>query len=161
MRNQFKVFQKFYPELVEKHSIKYPIEDKFIQLLPLLHGADKVPPKPQPKKILIDGVSFERVLYIWEFFTNFADFFNIATFKIEELQAALFLAADGQPLFDPPQNLAEGEEPDWEDYISNKTVIESGFGLVNSLMLAIVDCFFNEAKNNTEEKGAETKDTTN
>lgn len=147
------MFQRFYPELVDKHSIKYPIEDKFIQLLPLLHGAEKFPAKPEMKKLLIDGPSFERLTYVWEFFTNFADFFKIAIFKLEELQAALMLGEDGQPLFDIPKDLAEGEEPDWEDQISNKTVIESGFGLINTLMLASVDCFFNEAQNNSEEKG--------
>ena len=109
--------------------------------------------------MLIEGSQFERLTYIWEFFTNFADFFKIATFKLEELQAALTLGHHGQPLFDPPKDLKDDEEPPWEDYITNKTVLEQGFGLVNTLMLAIVDCFFSEAKNNSEEKGSDIKET--
>ena len=81
----FKVFQNNYPELVDRNQIKYPIEDSLIQRLPELHGADTFPQKPPLKKILVDGKTFERLLYIWEFFNNFSDYLEISTFKLEEL----------------------------------------------------------------------------
>jgi hypothetical protein len=46
-----KIFGKHYPELVDKNSIKYPIEDKLIKKMPLLHGADTFPEKPVAKKV--------------------------------------------------------------------------------------------------------------
>lgn len=55
MKNQLKIFARVYPELVDKHSIKYPIEDQLIKKMPLLHGAENFPIKPEPKKILIEG----------------------------------------------------------------------------------------------------------
>jgi hypothetical protein len=57
--------------------------------MPILHSAENFPKKPEAKKILIEGNYFLRVLYIWEFFNNFKDYFNIPNFKLEELQAAL------------------------------------------------------------------------
>lgn len=51
-----------------------------------------------------------------------------------------------------PSGENEGEEPEWEDYITNKTVAEQGFGLINSLHLAVIECFFEEVKNSTIEK---------
>jgi DDT domain len=53
--------------------------------MPDLHGADTFPVKPLPKKILVDGETFEKLLYIWEFFNNFYDYLEISTFKMEEL----------------------------------------------------------------------------
>lgn len=78
-----------YPELVDKHSIKYPIEDQLVKKMPLLHGAENFPIKPLTKQILTEGHNFERVLYVWEFFNNFNDYLKIPNFKLEELQAAL------------------------------------------------------------------------
>jgi hypothetical protein len=77
IRNQLKIFSNIFPELVEKNQIKYPIEDKLIKKMPLLHGADVFPEKPQLKSVLLDGASFERLLYIWEFLNNFGDFMNL------------------------------------------------------------------------------------
>jgi hypothetical protein len=57
--------------------------------MPLLHGAENFPQKPEPKIILIDGPSFERLLYVWEFLNNFSDFMKLTNFKLEELQVAL------------------------------------------------------------------------
>jgi len=71
VKKLFKVFADTYPELVEKNSIKYPIEDLLIQKVPNLHGAENQPPKPEPRRVLIDGASFERLLYVWEFANNF------------------------------------------------------------------------------------------
>jgi hypothetical protein len=69
-----KIFTRHYPELVDKNSIKYPIEDKLIKKMPELHGAENFPLKPEPKNVLIEGKSFENLIYIWEFFNNFTDF---------------------------------------------------------------------------------------
>lgn len=49
LKNQFKAFARVFPDLVEKHSIKYPIEDNLIKLMPLLHAAENFPAKPEPK----------------------------------------------------------------------------------------------------------------
>ena len=38
IKRQMQVFQNNYPELVEKNSIKYPIDDQLILKLPELHG---------------------------------------------------------------------------------------------------------------------------
>jgi hypothetical protein len=32
------VFKRYFPNLMDKNSIKYPIEDKLILLMPELHG---------------------------------------------------------------------------------------------------------------------------
>jgi hypothetical protein len=84
-----KLFSQVYPELVDKNTIKYPIEDQLIKKLPLLHGSENFSEKPQLKKVLVDGQDFEKLLYIWEFFNNFSDFLEIQNFKLEELQAAI------------------------------------------------------------------------
>jgi len=91
---------------------------------------------------LLDGPTLERLLYVWEFFSNFAEYFELASFKVEELHGALSFKA-GQ-VFDIPAAL-EGE-PDWEDYISNKSVTETGFGLLNTLHLAAVEQFFKDIR---------------
>jgi hypothetical protein len=106
--------------------------------------------------MLVDGPTFERLLYVWEFFNNFSDFFELATFKLEELHAALSFAQDGKPIFEASQSgesaEKEEEEIDWEDYISNKTVGEQGFGLLNTLHIKSIECFFKEVKNQAEDK---------
>lgn len=84
-----RIFARNYPDLVDKHSIKYPIEDQLIKKIPLLHGAENFPAKPLAKTILVDSGNFENLLYIWEFMNNFNDFFDIQNFKLEELQCAL------------------------------------------------------------------------
>jgi hypothetical protein len=40
------MFATVYPELVDKHSIKYPIEDALILKFPMLHGTENFPQKP-------------------------------------------------------------------------------------------------------------------
>jgi len=57
--------------------------------MPILHGAESFPEKPQPKKVLVEGEVFEKLLYIWEFFNNFNDYLECSNFKLEELLAAL------------------------------------------------------------------------
>jgi hypothetical protein len=52
-------FSKHYSELVEKNSIKYPIEDNLIKKLPELHGAFGFPPKPSMLRVLISSEEFE------------------------------------------------------------------------------------------------------
>ncbi len=78
--------------------------------MPLLHAAETFPQKPTPKEILVDGPTFERLLYIWEFFNNFADFFNLPPFKLEELQASLSFAQNGSPIFPKTESIDENEE---------------------------------------------------
>jgi len=70
------LFQRLYPELVEKNSIKYPIEDSLILKLPELHGL-VYPEKPTPKPIMTSNAEFEQLLYIWEFCNNFDEFLEI------------------------------------------------------------------------------------
>ena len=38
IQSQFTVFKKYYPDLIEKKQIKYPIDDKLIFQMPELHG---------------------------------------------------------------------------------------------------------------------------
>ena len=42
---------------------------------------------------------------------------------------------------------SDDEEPDWDEFITNKTVAEQGYGLINSLHMAAVECFFKEIRN--------------
>ena len=100
---------------------------------------------------------------MWEFFNNFGDYFNIPSFKLEELHASLTFGSDSQPLFPHEKKANEEEEQDWEEYITNKTVAEQGFGLINSLNMAIVSCFFKEVRDQHEESGDrnEAKDSSN
>ena len=87
------IFSKLYPELVEKNTIKYPIEDALISKTPELHGG--LPsPKPKPYRVLIDADAFEKILYIWEFCNNFVEFTKAPAFKIEELRVALSFTED-------------------------------------------------------------------
>jgi hypothetical protein len=48
------VFKKFFPELVDKNSIKYPIEDKLIQKMPELHGNNLLRERPSFKKVILE-----------------------------------------------------------------------------------------------------------
>ena len=107
------LFKKYYPELVDKNTVKYPIEDTLIGKLPILHGAENVVEKPKPKKVLIEGPKFENLLYVWEFCNNFQDFLNSTPFKLEELQAALTFTdpTDEISLYPKPE---EGEELSWD-----------------------------------------------
>jgi hypothetical protein len=78
IKSQFIIFSNNYPELIEKNSIKYPIEDTLIRKLPELHGATNIVQKPQMHPILLDAEDFERLLHIWEFCNNFADYLQTA-----------------------------------------------------------------------------------
>ena len=60
---------------------------------------------------MVDGSTFERLVYVWEFFNNFSDYFNIPSFKLEELHASLAFGSDGQPLFlSEKKNESDNEE---------------------------------------------------
>lgn len=83
-----------YPDLVEKSSIKYPIEDNLISKLPELHGATNLTPKPDMLEIQIASDEFERLLHIWEFCNNFADYLETQSFKLEDLRVALTYTAE-------------------------------------------------------------------
>jgi len=48
------VFKKFYPELMDKNSVKYPIEDKLVLKMPELHGNPLMREAPQFKKVLLE-----------------------------------------------------------------------------------------------------------
>ena len=56
--------------------------------------------------------------------------------------------------------MQEGEEPDWEEQINNKTVSEQGFHLINSIHIAMVNVFMTELKNK-EEKSKSSADAAN
>lgn len=89
------IFSKLYPELVEKNTIKYPIEDALISKTPELHGG-LPPPKPKPYKVLIDADSFEKILYVWEFCNNFVEYTKTPSFKIEDLRVAMTFSIKDQ-----------------------------------------------------------------
>lgn len=83
------IFRTLYPELVEKNTIKYPIEDRLILSMPELHYSSFLKPAPPLKAVLLKDIEFENLLYIWEFFNNFSDFLDIPIFNLSELQASL------------------------------------------------------------------------
>lgn len=132
---------------MDKHSIKYPIEDNLIKKMPVLHGADLLPAKPQPKAIMCESADFERLVYIWEFLNNFCDFMSLQPFRLEELQLALSFSEKQVQLYsqDPA-----AEDQDWEEQINNKTVAKQGFDLVNAIHIAVLDVFVSELKHKDE-----------
>mmetsp|Transcript_2953 Transcript_2953/g.2782 ORF Transcript_2953/g.2782 Transcript_2953/m.2782 type:complete len:143 (+) Transcript_2953:965-1393(+) len=140
----FKLFSSNYPELVDKNhgygrenSIKYPIEDTLIHKIPELHGAENFPQKPEPRKVLIDGNDFERLLYVWEFGNNFGDYLDLAPFKLEELQCALALDK-----FD--DLYGKEEDMTWEEQQTLRAINEEGFELVNKLFISFVKTFIHD-----------------
>jgi hypothetical protein len=46
IKTQMMIFCNNYPDLIDKNSIKYPIEDTLIQKLPQLHGSTNIVAKP-------------------------------------------------------------------------------------------------------------------
>jgi hypothetical protein len=82
LKSQISIFRQLYPDLIEKNSIKYPIDDKLIKQMPNLHGAHMVKEPPQFQQIILVSQEFENLLYIWEFFNNFSDFLEIPTFYL-------------------------------------------------------------------------------
>jgi len=114
---------------VEGSTIKYPIEDKLIRMLPTLHGSDALPARPDPKKVLIPCAQFEALLGVWEFFNNFVEFLEIDSFALEDLYFALNL---------DPATLQ------LDDAVSAEEVREKGVGLQNQLFCSIIKAFFSE-----------------
>ena len=82
---QYNTFKRNFPELMEKNSIKYPIDDKLILDMPELHGQLMLKEAPRFKKVWVDCPQFENLLYLWEFFNNFSDFLNVPNFSMTEL----------------------------------------------------------------------------
>lgn len=70
---------------MDKNTIKYPIDDRLIIKMPELHGLANLKPSPVLTKVLVGCEQFENLLYVWESFNNFSDFFNIPTFSLCEL----------------------------------------------------------------------------
>jgi hypothetical protein len=85
LKSQMAIFKQLFPDLVDKNTIKYPIDDRLIKKMPDLHGAHLLKPVPEFKSILVDHQDFENLLYIWEFFNNFSDFLEIPAFDLAEL----------------------------------------------------------------------------
>mmetsp|Transcript_28092 Transcript_28092/g.42497 ORF Transcript_28092/g.42497 Transcript_28092/m.42497 type:complete len:90 (+) Transcript_28092:1298-1567(+) len=54
-----------------------------------MHGQADLKAIPSGSQVMIPAETFENLLYIWEFFNNFCDFFQIPNFTISELQASL------------------------------------------------------------------------
>ena len=84
IKAQFAAFKKYYPDLVDKNSIKYPIDDKLIAKMPELHGSSQLKASPTFKKVTLDSQDFENLLYIWEFLCNFSDFLSLPGFTLAE-----------------------------------------------------------------------------
>jgi hypothetical protein len=136
IKNQFAIFSNLYPELVEKNSVKYPIEDNLISKLPELHGATNLIPKPPMLPINIDPEEFERLLHIWEFCNNFADYLATPIFKLDDLRVALtYTGQEWSTLAD---------ELDWTEQMTLVQVREKGLNLINELHWALCKCYLDE-----------------
>lgn len=150
IKHQFMIFSNNYPELIEKNSIRYPIEDSLIQKLPELHGATNVIPKPVMHSILLESEDFERLLHIWEFCNNFSDYLETLNFKIEDLRVALtFQSTDA--------TISEESELDWTEQMSLQQVRERGLTLMNIVHTALSTCFLNEIVNNPKDEYTKTE----
>lgn len=53
IKAQYEVFKRYYPELIEKNSVKYPIDDKLLGLMPELHKSAGLREPPQMKQVLL------------------------------------------------------------------------------------------------------------
>ena len=84
-----KEFSMLYPELVEKYQIKYPIEDKILLSMSLIHKIENQPSKPEPKIVKIGGHRFEKLIKVWEHFFTFGEYLSLPRFQLEDLEAAL------------------------------------------------------------------------
>lgn len=82
---QTAIFKRYYPELLEKNQVKYPIDDKLILAMPELHGQSTLKQAPALKPVLLEPTEYENLLYLWEFLNNFKDFLDIPKFSLEEL----------------------------------------------------------------------------
>lgn len=84
-------------------------------------------PKPTPRKVILCGADFDKLLYIWEFFNNFSEYLETPQFKIEDLRIAL--------TYEIPEtsSINELEEMDWSLQMRLKQLREKGFHLVNQL----------------------------
>ena len=138
VKAQFEVFRRYYPELIERNQIKYPIDDKLLAQMPELHQHVNPPREPPAmKRVLLETSEFENLLYLWEFFNNFKDFLDIPKFSLEELQAALKFNVDAndaellEACFDRGDD--ELEPFTWEQRMTMKEIRESGFNLINQL----------------------------
>jgi len=138
IRKQLEIFSKLYPELVEKNSIRYPIEDNLIKKLPELHGATQNLIKPSMYKVIIPSEEFDELLYIWEFCNNFSDYLETPFFKIEDLRVALTHQASDQ------KSLLEEEDLEWNEQMGLQQVREKGLNLVNAIHVALADCYLKE-----------------
>lgn len=130
------MFRRYYPELIERNQIKYPIDDKLLAQMPELHQHE---PKEAPamKRVLLETKEFENLLYLWEFFNNFKDFLDIPKFSLDELQAALKFDADANDpeLLEARFDRGDDEEEPftWEQRMTMKEIRESGIDLINQL----------------------------
>jgi len=100
LKSQMTIFKQLYPDLVDKNTIKYPIDDHLIKKMPDLHGCHLLKDKPQLMDIIIEADEFENLLYIWEFFNNFSDFLEIPAFDLVELQASLNFTEKPEKIID-------------------------------------------------------------
>jgi len=136
------VFRKFFPELHDKNSVKYPIDDKLIQKWPEMHGQADLKPIPEGREIVLSPEKFENLIYIWEFFNNFSDFFNIANFTIQELQSALSFTHSSDEIhqsfyqeIDSSQEITNEvlQGYDWHQKCTINEIRERGFHLINQI----------------------------
>ena len=147
IKSQFNIFKKYYPELVEKNSIKYPIDDKLMLKMPELHGNSTLREPPQFKKVLLEAEEFENLLYIWEFFNNFSDFLSIPTFPLTELQASLSLVLSEDRVhtafhqeIDSSQEITNDpfQGYTWTQRCTINEIKERGINLINQIHIALV-----------------------
>lgn len=147
IKSQLAVFKQYYPELIEKNSIKYPIEDKLITQMPELHGQMNLKSPPRLKRVLLEAEDFENLLYLWEFFSNFSDYLSLPSFSLLELQAALnFTHSDEQVHaafrcdIDSSQEITNDpfQGYTWPQRCTINEIKENGFNLMNQLHAALV-----------------------
>lgn len=147
IKSQMMIFKQLYPDLIEKNQIKYPIDDRLIKKMPDLHGGSCIKQTPDLKSIIIEHEDFENLLYIWEFFNNFSDFFQIPVFDLAELQASLaFNDEPSQVQTHFEQDVESSQElsnDPLQGYDKNQRctieeIRENGFNLVNQIHLVLM-----------------------
>lgn len=121
--------------------------------MPELHGNSTLKTAPQMMRVVVEAEQFENLMYVWESFNNFSDFFNIPTFSLTELQAALsFNYAEDRVHTAFEQEIDSSQEITsdpfqgytWPQRCSIQQIKESGFHLINQIHITLIEAIIKD-----------------
>ena len=104
-------------------------------------------------KIMVESEQFENLMYVWESFNNFSDFFNIPQFSLSELQAALAFSYSEDRVhtafeqeIDSSQEITSDpfQGYTWPQRCSIQQIKESGFNLINQIHITLIEAILKD-----------------